>query len=67
MYFLGPNKTSSKEDTADIILDQENNKYTFTNKFKYIGTYFQPDLIDDFELEKRIKSAIRAFRIMEKV
>ena len=67
MHFPRPDTTTSKKDTSSIIIDEENKEFKFTNKFKYLWIYFQPDLKDDFDIKKGIRSAIGAFKIMEKV
>ena len=42
----------SNKNSADIIIDKENNKIIFTNKLKYLGTYFQPDIKNNFDIKK---------------
>ena len=58
--------TNLSNDTQDIKLDN-NHFFSFTNKFKYLGTYFTPKLTENEDISRRISSATRAFAKMKNV
>ena len=58
--------TNLINDTQGINLD-ENHFFMFTNKFKYLGIYFTPNLTEDEDIRRQINSATRAFAQMKNV
>ena len=66
MYFPPPGKTATTTDTADILIN-ENEFFSYCNKFKYLGTIFTPSLKDDLDIQRRITQACGVFATMKRV
>ena len=66
MYFPPPGKSQQHGDTSDIkISDSE--YFSFCQKFKYLGSYFEPSLDDTADITNRIQKASAAFAAMKRV
>ena len=61
-----PERTATATDTADIIVN-EFEFFSYTDKFKYLGTIFTPSLKDDLDIRHRITQANGAFATMKQV
>jgi len=70
MFIPPPGKTATATatdtDTADIIIN-EFKFFSYTDKFKYLGTIFTQSLKDDLEIRRRINQANGAFATMKRV
>ena len=66
MYIPPPGRTATAADTADIITN-EFEFFSYTDKFKYLGTIFTPSLKDDLDIQRRIAQACGAFATMRRV
>ena len=66
MYIPPPGRTATATDTADIIIN-EFEFFSYTDKFKYLGTIFTPSLKDDLDIQRRINQANGAFATMKRV
>ena len=66
MYIPPPGKIATATDTADIIIN-EFEFFSYTDKFKYLGTIFTPSLKDDLDIQRRITQACGAFATMKRV
>jgi hypothetical protein len=60
MHIPAPGQKSTKNDTADINID-ENHFFSFCKNFKYLGTNFSPKLDNSNDIKKRIDQAQRAY------
>ena len=65
MFFPAPGKKYEDADTSNVQVD--NGYYTFTKKFKYLGSIITTDLKADTDIATRIRSAAGAFNIMRHV
>ena len=66
MYIPPPGRKATATDTADIIIN-EFEFFSYTDKFKYLGTIFTPSLKDDLVIQRRINQANGAFATMKQV
>ena len=66
MYIPPPGQTATATDTADIIIN-EFEFFSYTDKFKYLGTIFTLSLKDDLFIPRRINQANGAFTTMKRV
>ena len=66
MYIPPPGKTATATDTVDIIINVHK-FFSYTDKFKYLGTIFTPLLKDDLDICQRITQANGAFATMKRV
>ena len=66
MYIPLSGRTATATDTADIIIN-EFKFFSYTDKFKYLGTIFTPSLKDDLDIQQRITQACSAFATMKRV
>ena len=60
MYIPPPGRTATATDTSDIIIN-EFKYFSYTYKFKYLGTIFTPSLKDDLDICCRITQANGTF------
>ena len=67
MFLPKPNNEPDPTKTNDIILNEDGDCFTFTDKFKYLGTMFTTNLKDDYDIQKRIQNASKAFGTMKNV
>ena len=65
MFFPAPGKRYEDADTSNVPVD--NGYYTFTRKFKYLGSIITTDLKADTDIATRIRSAAGAFNTMRHV
>ena len=65
IYFQPPGKTATTTSTADIIIN-EFNVFSYTDKFKYLGTIFTLSLKDDLNIQRQITQANGAFATMKR-
>ena len=65
MYFPKPQQKVNAKKTKDILLNDEGDCFTFTSKFKYLGTMFCNTLKDDIDINRRIQNASAAFASMK--
>ena len=66
MFIPGARCTAEPEDTADIMLN-ENEYFGFCETFKYLGTTIDNKLDDSVDVKKRIHKAAGAFACMKRV
>jgi hypothetical protein len=60
IHFPRPGQESSAADTEDIVID-EDRFMTSCTKFKYLGSYFVPDLSDTEDIRERLTQARKLF------
>jgi hypothetical protein len=65
MHFPRPGQESSAADMEDIEIE-EDRFLTFCLKFKYLGSYFVPELNDTADITERISQARKLFGSMNK-
>ena len=65
MFFPAPGACYEDADTSNVAVD--NGYYTFTKKFKYLGSIITSDLKADEDVATRIRSATGAFNMMRHV
>ena len=63
IHFPRPGQVSSVADMADIVID-EDRFMSFCIKFKYLGSYFVPELNDTADITERISQARKLFGSM---
>ena len=63
----GKNKNATAIDEEADIMIGEHEYYSYTKKFKYLGTIFTSSLKDDDDIKRRISQACGAFAQAEKV
>lgn len=66
MFIPSPKHTTTPEDTAKVMLN-EHEYCSFCDSFQYLGTMFDTDLNDSFNVKKRIKKGCGAFVKIQKV
>jgi hypothetical protein len=66
MFFPPPGKIATATDTADILIN-ENEFFSYCDKFKYLGSIFTPSLKDDMDIQRRINQANGVFATMKRV
>ena len=65
IHFPRRSQESSAADTGDIEIDDDR-FMSFCTKFKYLGTYFVPNLSDMEDITERISQARRLFNSMNR-
>ena len=64
----GKESTTTTDKKADIMIgEQEFYLYSYTKKFKYLGSIFTPSIKDNKDIKRRINQACRAFAQAKKV
>ena len=64
----GKESTTTTDKKADIMIgEQEFYLYSYTKKFKYLGSIFTPSIKDDKDIKRRISQACGAFAQAQKV
>ena len=66
MFFPGAGKESTTDEEADIMIGEQE-FFSYTKKFKYLGSIFTSSLKDDEDIKRRISQACGAFAQAEKV
>ena len=64
IFFPGTGKesTTTTDKKADVMIgEQEFYLYSYTKKFKYLGSIFTPSIKDDEDIKRRINQACGAF------
>ena len=65
IHFPRPGQVSSVADMEDIVID-EDRFMSFCITFKYLGSYFVPELNDTADITERISQARRLFGSMNR-
>ncbi len=65
IHFPRPREESSDADTEDIEIDDDR-FMSFCTKFKYLGTFFVPELNDRADITQRISQARKLFNSMNR-